>query len=178
MSPQEKVANFVTASGALVAELESMTDADLDAKKLNLGFLPMPVDIGFFAGMRLTELALHGWDVDVALDRTAQVDEALVPFVLDRLPGYASFLAKPGDTSGVVSLTVTDPSRAFTLRLAKDATGLDEGLSADATTRVSMPAEAFARLLAGRLAAEHTPASVMVDGSLSLDDLRSIFPGM
>ena len=40
-----------------------------------------------------------------------------------------------------------------------------------------MPAEAFIRLIAGRLAPEHTPHGVTVDGAISLDDLRKVFPG-
>ena len=40
-----------------------------------------------------------------------------------------------------------------------------------------IPAEAFVRLTAGRLVPERTPDGVTVDGPLSLDDLRKVFPG-
>jgi len=40
-----------------------------------------------------------------------------------------------------------------------------------------IPAEASARLTAGRLAPEHTPDGMTVDGAISLDELRNVFPG-
>jgi hypothetical protein len=42
---------------------------------------------------------------------------------------------------------------------------------------VTAPAEAWVRLVAGRLGPEYTPASVSVTGSVGLDDLRRVFPG-
>jgi hypothetical protein len=39
-----------------------------------------------------------------------------------------------------------------------------------------LPAEAFVRLLYGRLDRDHTPAGITTDG-LTLDQLRAIFPG-
>ena len=39
-----------------------------------------------------------------------------------------------------------------------------------------LPAEAFVRLVYGRLDADHTPHRVQADG-LDLDDLRKVFPG-
>ena len=46
-----------------------------------------------------------------------------------------------------------------------------------AGTTVRIPAEASARLTAGRLAPEYTPDGTTVDGVISLDDLRNVFPG-
>jgi hypothetical protein len=40
-----------------------------------------------------------------------------------------------------------------------------------------MPAEALVRLTAGRLSPERTPAGVTSEGALTVDDLRSVFPG-
>jgi hypothetical protein len=37
--------------------------------------------------------------------------------------------------------------------------------------------EAWLRLAAGRLKANHTPADVQITGPISLDDLRAVFPG-
>jgi hypothetical protein len=45
----------------------------------------------------------------------------------------------------------------------------------DAT--VNIPAESWLRPVAGRLAAEHTPAGVSATGAVTLDQLRQIFPG-
>ena len=45
----------------------------------------------------------------------------------------------------------------------------------DATLEI--PAESWLRLVAGRLAPEHTPAGVSATGAVTLDQLRQIFPG-
>jgi hypothetical protein len=43
---------------------------------------------------------------------------------------------------------------------------------------LSMTTEAFLRLMSGRLRPEHTPPGSAVAGeSISLEDLRAIFPG-
>ena len=51
----------------------------------------------------------------------------------------------------------------------------DQPAAPDGTLR--LPAESWLRLITGRLSPEHTPAGVEIDGPLSLDDLRKVFPG-
>jgi hypothetical protein len=43
---------------------------------------------------------------------------------------------------------------------------------------LALPAEALLRLSFGRLDESHTPDAVSVSGPLSLDDLRTMFPGI
>jgi MDMPI C-terminal domain len=160
-----------------VEALEALPDEDLEARQLDMGFLPAPIDVAFFASMRLSEMALHAWDVDVAFDPATTVDEHTLPYALGVLTSFAGYFAKPAGKSGTADVTLTHPSRSFTLRLTGDGVQLEEGPAADADTSVTMPAEAFARLIGGRLDTGHTPPSVQVDGTLSLDDLRRNFPG-
>jgi hypothetical protein len=60
---------------------------------------------------------------------------------------------------------------------------VDEGVrvvrggSEDQTATFSGPLAAAIRLLSGRLKPEHTPADVEVNGNVTLDDLRKVFPG-
>lgn len=178
MSPAEKAGNFAAASGRLADALEALTDEDLETRRIDMGFLPEPIDVASFAGMRLIEIALHKWDVDVAFDPAATVDGYTIPHLLGALTSFAGYFAKPAGKSGIVGVTLTDPSRSFTLRLTGDGAQLEEGPAADAGTSAAMPAEAFVRLIAGRLDPGHTPPSARVDGDLSLDDLRQIFPGL
>ena len=72
---------------------------------------------------------------------------------------------------------VADPARDFALELREDGASLTGGRSDEVETLVALPAEALLRLTAGRLADEHTPATVHVDGTISLDSLRRVFPG-
>jgi uncharacterized protein (TIGR03083 family) len=179
MAPAQQAAGFVEWEGRLVEALEALTDQDLAGLRLDLGFLPWPVDIALFVDMRLSEVALHRWDVDVAFDPQARLAPYLVPFVLWRLPMFAGFSSKPIGKTGFVAVQTSDPARSYLLELTNDGASLAEaeGPVAHAGTTVRIPAEAFVRLTAGRLAPEHTPDGMTVDGAISLDDLRNVFPG-
>jgi uncharacterized protein (TIGR03083 family) len=179
MAPAQQAAGFVEWEGRLVAALEALTDEELAALRLDLGFLPWPVDIGLFVEMRLSEVALHRWDVDVAFDPKARLAPYLVPFVLSRLPMFAGFSSKPIGKTGLVAIRTSDPDRSYLLELSNDGASLSEPdlPTAAAGTTARIPAEAFVRLTAGRLAPERTPDGVSVDGAISLDDLRKVFPG-
>lgn len=179
MSPTEQAANFVTLEGKLVSALEALSDDDLESKRIDIGFLPFPVDVGLFVDMRLSEVALHRWDVDVAFDRSARVPSYLVPAVLDRLPMFAGFFAKSIGKTGTVLIETVDPARNYLLELRDDGNALtevDDPLP-EAQTNVTMSGEALARLTAGRLSPEHTPEGISVAGSLDLEELRQLFPG-
>ncbi|HEX3541498.1 MAG TPA: maleylpyruvate isomerase N-terminal domain-containing protein [Acidimicrobiales bacterium] len=177
MSPSEKATNFVSWERRLVEALEALSDEDLATRKFDLGFVPQPVDVVFFAGLRLSEVGQHRWDVEVAFDPAATVAAYVVPFVLAQLPLFAGWFAKPTGATGRVAVTTVDPAGTYTLDVRKDGASLTDGTTADADTHLSLPGEAFMRLTGGRLAADHTPASLRIDGELSLDDLRRLFPG-
>jgi uncharacterized protein (TIGR03083 family) len=177
MSPGEKASSFVTASERLVEALEALDDDDLANKTVDVGFLPAPIDIAFLVGMRLGEVGLHRWDVAVAFDAGATVPDYIVPFVLGQLPMFAGFFAQPAGQTGRIAVETVDPRRNYVLEMRDDGATLIVGHADDAETRLALSSEAFVRLTAGRLDADHTPASVTVEGVLSLDDLRGIFPG-
>ena len=179
MIPEEQASNFVASEERYVEALENLNEEELSTKKVDVGFLPAPIDVGFFVGLRSSEVALHGWDIDVAFDKTATVRAFLVPYVLNRLPLFAGFFAQSSSKSGKVSINTTDPSRFYVLELRDDGTSLSEedAPAADAGTKVEMPAEALLRLTAGRLSPDRTPAGVTAEGELALEDLRSVFPG-
>jgi uncharacterized protein (TIGR03083 family) len=180
MSPAEQAANFVTWEGRLVQALEAFGDEELARTRLDLGFLPRPVDIGLFVDMRLSEVALHRWDVDVAFDLRARLAPYLVPLALDLLPMFAGYSSKPIGKTGTVAIQTSAPARSYLLELREDGSSLKrlDGPAADTGTTAQIPAEAFIRLTAGRLAPDHTPDGVTVDGAMSLDDLRMLFPGI
>ena len=177
MSPAEKAANFVTAGERLVEAFEALDDDAVANGNVDVGFLPAPVSIGFFAAMRLSEVGLHSWDIAVAFDPNATVPNYIVPFMLEQLPLFAGFFAKPIGRAGSIAIETSEPAQSYVLQLSDSGASLSEGERAEAGTRAQMSAEAFVRLTGGRLAPEHTPAAVAVTGDLSLDDVRRIFPG-
>jgi hypothetical protein len=74
-----------------------------------------------------------------------------------------------------VTLTVraTAPDRTLALRLAEQAELTDVISHTDGD--VTLPLEALPRLLSGRLRTSDT--DIVVNGPVSLEDLRRVFPG-
>lgn len=179
MSAAEQAAESVAADARLVEAYEALDDDALANRKLDLGFLPAPIDIGFAVAMRLSEVGLHRWDIDVVSNPAATVPDYLVPATLDVLTGFATFFAKPAGTSGTVAIEISEPDGRYILALDEAAVSLTDAAASagDGATTLKMPAEAFVRLIGGRLDAEHTLASVAIEGDITLDDLRRTFPG-
>lgn len=177
LDPQVQATEFVTADEALVAGLEALDDADLGSTAIDLGFLPAPVDVLTFVALRLTEMGLHRWDVDVAFRPDATLVDYLVPILLNGIVPMVPMLARGSRPGGSVEFHLSDPDRKLTLHMTEGGATMAEGGDEKADTVVRLPGESFVRLASGRLRPQHTPASVHVEGELSLDLLRGIFPG-
>ena len=176
MTPNEQAEEFAAASRRLSDALEALTDEQLAGHRIDMGFLPAPVNVHFYTSMRLGEVALHGWDVHVPFDRTATVRADTVPYVLDQLPMFAGFFGKPTDQTEEVSVKTTNPDREYRLRLRDDGVNLEQEASGS-PNKLTLPGESFLRLTSGRLDPDHTPAAVTIEGAITLDDLRRTFPG-
>jgi uncharacterized protein (TIGR03083 family) len=181
MSPREQADGYVRAGGELdraYAELDSTQRTDLSVP---MAFLPEPAGLDLFAGMRLNEAALHAWDVEVAFDPAATIPGDVAAVLVEQYLGPLAFLlgftAKADQLSSPVTLTVrtTTPDRTLGLTLGEqsrltDAPGKSDG-------ELHLPVAALPRLLTGRLRASDREGGIRVDGAVSLDDLRRVFPG-
>lgn len=181
--PKEHAEDFLSADAELVAAYESL-DADTRQQlRITFGFLPEPADVTLAAGMRLNEAALHAWDVKVTFDPKTTIAPESVEELVDLVPGPLSFLigfiGRPNAlTSPPVTLRIetSDPQRVLGLTLGETIGFSAPSESADVV--LAIPAEAWLRLLTGRLDAAHTPGFVTVTGeAVTLDDLRRVFPG-
>lgn len=178
MSPEERRDGFVTADGELLARyqgLDAETRADL---RIDMGFLPAPVDVAAAARFRLSEFALHSWDVRVTFDDKAAVRPEAVPQLLDVTTFMIGRLGRTEALEGrelTLAVRLGDPAREFSLRLADGVALTDAPATPDAVLTTS--AEAWLRLASGRLGPAHTPSDVEVTGALDLDTLRRVFPG-
>jgi uncharacterized protein (TIGR03083 family) len=177
MTPDEQAAGFVHANEELVAAYESLDEATRRDLRLDLGFLPEPVDVATAAGFRLNEFALHHWDVEVTFDPKAAVSADAAPLLIDRVAFLLRWVAHPGNLGrpATVLVRLTEPEASFGLQLAEAAALVDTPAEPDAV--LAVPTEAWIRLATGRLSPEYTPADVTVSGDLTLDDLRRVFPG-
>jgi uncharacterized protein (TIGR03083 family) len=180
-SPRKQAVDAVARSRQLVGRFDSIDPAELDAVRFPL--FGRDTDIGELARMRLAEQALHTWDVAVALDPAARVGPEAIEHVVDALEQLASWSGKAQDQAFRVHVVTADPRREFELAVTGEGVSLrpldgSTGESAGAAdAELRLPAEAFVRLVYGRLDPEHTPSGVELTGSVSLDKLRAVFPG-
>lgn len=179
LTPQAQAEGFVTANETLVGRFEGLDPSAREDLRVDMGFLPAPIDVLATASLRLNEVALHAWDIAVASDPAATLAPEAVEFLFEPLRLLIGWLGQPdalGAGEPVLAVTTTDPRRYFGLDLGGTTSIVDPPTEAAAT--LTLPAEAFIRLTAGRLAPEHTPPGVSLEaGGLTLDDLRKAFPG-
>src|SRR5580698_10424405 len=90
MSPEDQASGFLDSDANLVETLEALTPEQRENLQIKLSFLPQPLDLSTIAGMRLNEVALHGWDVRVAIDPTATLSDATAGVLAQQLSGSMS----------------------------------------------------------------------------------------
>lgn len=170
--PRDQATDSIKVNAALVSRLEALTPAELE--RFHLRLFGMEVDAIGLARMRLSEHALHTWDIAVALDPAAQVAPDAVALLIDTLDQLVARSGKPDGTVRRVSVRTTQPERNFELETS-DKVRLGSGATENDGPRMLLPAEALVRLLYGRLDPAHTPE--IETREVDLDELRSIFPG-
>src|SRR3954470_2968428 len=161
----------LAADAALLARIEAVPPDERNEFASAMG--PMTLGFSQFVGMRLNEHAFHTWDIEVVADPAATIPVPVAALVVDNLELVARFTGKPTRDTTTITVATTDPKRGFTVELTPGGVALIPGATG-ASPDVELPAEAFARLVYGRLDAEHTPAGA--HGS-ALDVLRRLFPG-
>ena len=177
MSPAEQRAGFLEHDEELVAAFEALDEQQRESLELRVGFLPTPLSVAAFSGMRLHEVAQHSWDVRVAGEPAAGL-----------LPESASVLAELFSGELAFLLGFIGKADVVASPVQLDIVGSGYGLSiADTVAFVSPvdqptasfagPLEAAVRLIAGRLGPRYTPTDLSVTGNITIDDLRTVFPG-
>ena len=173
-APRAQAEGFLEYDGRLLETVEALTPEQRSSLTVDLGFLPEPVPLLTALGMRLNEVANHSWDVRVAFDPQAGVDADSAAVLVDLLAGpvgfMLGFLGKPAELAAPVSVALPGAG----LVIDEAVTVVDHLESPSAT--FNGPPEAFVRLVSGRLKAPYDNG-VTVEGSVTLDDLRRVFPG-
>lgn len=177
MSPAEQATGFVQHDEVLLAALQGLSAEQRESLSIDLGFTPAPLSLAGFAAMRLNEAVAHSWDVRVA----ASADAALAPDAAAVLAEHYTvelgfLLGFIGKANAVPDPAVVDIAGAGYALVVADTVSLTDSVAA-ATATFTGPLESAVRLISGRLTAEHTPADVSVTGSVTLEDLRNVFPG-
>jgi uncharacterized protein (TIGR03083 family) len=172
--PAAQAADAVVADGVLLAQVDALEPSLADAWRLDM--FGTVQTLGGLMRMRLAEHALHTWDIAVALQPAATVSPDAAELLLGALPMLVERAAKPGGTQLQLGVVTTEPGARLLLELSGDTARLSPG-DAASTTELELPAEAFVRLVYGRLDPAHTPPTVVGEDE-TLAALREAFPGV
>jgi uncharacterized protein (TIGR03083 family) len=170
-SPDAKRDDALAADAELLDGIDAVTPQERSSFTSEMG--PMTLDFEQFVAMRLNEHVLHTWDIEVIDDPTSTPPQQPAALVVDNLQLIARFTATPTGDTRTITITTTEPDRGFTVDLSPDAVNFSP-TPPEPAADLMLPAEAFVRLVYGRLDPEHTPAGA--EGS-ALAVLRRAFPG-
>jgi uncharacterized protein (TIGR03083 family) len=173
-APRAQAEGFLEHNGRWLDTVEALTPEQRSSLTVDLGFLPEPVPLVTALGMRLNEVANHSWDVRVGVDPDAEVAADSAAVLVDLLTGPLGFLlgffTKPAELADPVSVAV--PGAGLVI---DDAVTVVDHLESP-SAKFNGPAEAFIRLVSGRLKPPYDNG-VTVEGNVTLADLRRVFPG-
>ena len=171
--PQAQAADGLQADETALERLESL-DADQRAR-FRLQLFGMDLDAAGLARMRVSEHVIHTWDVAVTLDPSATVEPDAAGLLIDTVGQLVAWAGQPDGKQRRLRIRTSDPERDFLLETgtAVTLTAADGG---GKPPDLHLPAEAFIRLVYGRLDQAHTPP-LEADG-VDLGELRRIFPGI
>ncbi len=170
MSPDDQAAGALAADATLVAALDGVTEEQRSVFRFAMG--PMSLDFAAFVGLRLADHVVHTWNIEVVFDPGATLSAEAMPVMVDGVSVIAGLVGRPPGTDTTVPVRTSDPDRGLALVMTADSVRLTSAPGSDG--QLSLPAEAFIRLVYGRLDPDHTPAGV--DGP-TVEQLRQVFPG-
>jgi uncharacterized protein (TIGR03083 family) len=169
--PAAKRDDALIADTELLARIEAVTLEDRSSFVFAMG--PMTFGFDEFIGLRLNEHAFHTWDIEVAGDPAATIPQQATELIVDNLELIARYTAKATGDATTITVATTAPARGFTIELQTESvTFLPTNPMSPAD--IDLPAEAFARLVYGRLDPDHTPQGAHRG---ALEVLRRTFPG-
>jgi hypothetical protein len=194
MSPAERAEAFVRSNDTLVTRFEELDAPTREGLRVDMGFLPAPVDVATVTQLRLTEFTHHAWDVEVAFDPAATLSPEGTELLVDHVGMLIGFLGRADALGGrqvTLAVRTTAPEREFGLDVRDPVALAERSADQDARHPVALvespdrpdgilttPAEWWLRLVTGRHASAHTPDSVSFTSDvITLDDLRRVFPG-
>jgi uncharacterized protein (TIGR03083 family) len=182
--PQQQAADCLAANDAHITRLEQLGDAELAGITVN--FAGMDLDAAGLIRLRLSEHAVHTWDVAVAIDPVAVLAPDAVELLAGLVVQFAGRMARPAGEPFRArlrgSLPGTDLPGTDLLVAAGDGVAISpwpaEGPADGAVDgEIALPAEALIRLFYGRLDPAHTPPVHTTGDSGVLGKLRAAFPG-
>jgi len=181
LPPGEQAARSIAVNGSLVGRVGSLTQEEIAAFQVQM--FGMTMDLAGLLRMRLSEHAVHTWDVAVAVDPAARVSPDAVELLIDGVGRMVPWMGKKAASTQVIAITTTEPRREFTLdtggvTLTPGSVDADRAAGAPvASGSLELPAEALLRMLYGRVGAPDAASGEVRASNVDLADLRTVFPG-
>jgi uncharacterized protein (TIGR03083 family) len=170
-TPADQIADALVADQAFIDALDAASDDQRATFQISFG--PMQLDFERFVGMRLGEHVLHTWDVEVTINPGAVLAMPAASLLLDQVHFVAGRSGKPTGEVTTISVRTHEPTRDFNVVFEESSVALVDTVH-DGSVDVELPAEAFVRLIYGRLDAV---AGLDDRSEVHLEHLRRAFPG-
>ena len=171
--PEQQAHHCLEANDTFIARLVALPDDILDKPITLFG---MDMVVGDMARLRLSEHALHSWDIAVAFDPTAEVAPDAVALLIDSVAAVVARAGNPQGRAFDLHVRTTAPERDFVLSM-HDRAELRPFTGEPCTGSLDLSAASLLRLVYGRLDSAHTPPLALVGDEVALDDLRPAFRG-
>jgi uncharacterized protein (TIGR03083 family) len=173
----QQAADCLPADEAQISRLEGLTDAELDS--ISVDFFGLKLDAAGVVRLRLSEHAVHTWDVAVAIDPEAVVAPDAAALLTDQLPWLAERTGRTGDQPLRVRLRGSNPDIDLLLEVTDKVTlaPWQAGGTGPVDGEIRMSTEGLLRLFYGRLDPGHTPPAEITGPPELLDQVRGVFPG-
>ena len=172
-APAAQAADALEVDRRFLERVESLDDDERVRARVTMG--PVTFDLAGLLRARLSEHALHTWDIEVVVDPHATVPSDAAGITLENLEMIVRYAGKPNGSEHDVAIRTFDPDGSFTLSFRTDGLSLAPAEPGNAPD-LELAAEAFVRLVYGRLDPAHTPL-VRGDNGV-LDELRRSLPGV
>ncbi|MBW4030882.1 MAG: maleylpyruvate isomerase family mycothiol-dependent enzyme [Acidobacteria bacterium] len=170
-TPAEQIADALVVDQQFLAAIDATSDQQRSSFSVSFG--PLQLDFERFVGMRLGEHVLHTWDVETTINPAAVLAMPAASLLLDQVHFVAGRSAKPTGDRTTISVRTNEPTRDFDVVFEESSVNLVDATH-DGPVDVELPAEAFVRLIYGRLDA----VAGLDDGAeVHLEHLRRAFPG-
>jgi uncharacterized protein (TIGR03083 family) len=176
LGPLEQRAAWQDANARHLGLLDSLNAAQHASARVP--YFAGLLSVADYAGYRLSEQSVHGWDIAVALDPTTTIPADELRLLWKRLDLVATRFRDADTLSRLapaqLAVTLTDEQRTLLMDLDSEL-HIYPANPADPAGTVTGTADTVLRLVYGR----HRPGTdaVTAAGQLAVDDLRALFPG-
>lgn len=152
LSPDDLKRRYAEADASLVSTFKSLSPEELQARRQHPAFGEVPV--AQFLGMRISETAVHSWDIQSAVDPSAKLQapatNAVASQIVNIFPAWFLPEAVAGMSRGY-RFVVAEATHTLAIAGGKAAWTDDDG-AADATLTLDLGD--FVLLMTGRLSSE------------------------